>query len=154
MRLTRVSRSSDSRVKDPDPSLEELGLQSQRPRPSLEELGLQNQDPDPRSQTPNSRLKTQDSRLQTQDSRLKTLDSYPGIQKSIDRIGACVDEHVGYRYGKYASLSELIVALVDTVDQQSSDPRPGKDPLGYYCSRQQHPELKPYDGHYRDHPIL
>src|SRR5215831_7758163 len=97
---------------------------------------------------------THPSSLITHYSSLITLNSDPRVEEPVDCIGGRVDQDIGHRYGENTALGQLVVALVDAVDQQGTDSRPRKNPLGDYCTGQQDSVLQPYDCYYRDHPVL
>src|SRR6266545_203855 len=73
-----------------------------------------------------------------------------GVEHVYDQIGA----HEGGREGDDCRLHHRVVAVVDGVDRQAADARPGEDRLGDDRASEQRAQLDPDDGHDRDRGVL
>src|SRR2546422_2615033 len=74
----------------------------------------------------------------------------PRVEVGVEDVNDQIDEHEGGREEEDRRLHHRIVAVVDGLDRQSADARPGEDRLGDDRAAEQRAQLDPDDGHDRD----
>src|SRR2546422_635360 len=76
------------------------------------------------------------------------------VEVGVDHVDEEVDEDKRRREEEHRRLHHRIVAVVDRLDRQAADTRPGEDRLGDDGAPEQRAELDPDDGHDRDRGVL
>src|SRR3989441_2702508 len=80
--------------------------------------------------------------------------SDPRVEVGVEQVHDQVDEHERGREEKDRRLHHRVVAVVDRLNRQAADARPGEDRLGDDRAAEQRAKLDPDDGHDRDRGVL
>src|SRR5256886_13679663 len=76
------------------------------------------------------------------------------VEDAVEQVDHEVDHDEDDRREKDRALHDGVVAVVDGLDREAADPRPGEDRLGDDRPAEQRPELEARDRHDRERGVL